>query len=76
VALKQAGQAEDMQPGGAVFLDGLEQVEDTLVKLSPGDMMYFPACSSKEHGKFMLCVVFRPVLSRAESTHVASHGAH
>ncbi|MNY81726.1 hypothetical protein D3C86_2234360 [compost metagenome] len=37
--------------------------------------MYFPACGSKEHGRFMIRVVFRPVLARAESTPVASHSA-
>ena len=76
VPLDDKEPGEDLALGEAVLLDGLEQVEGTLVKFSPGGMMYFPACSLKEHGKFMIRVVFRPVLARAESTPVASHSAH
>lgn len=76
VPLDDKAPGEDLVLGEAVLLDGLEQVEGTLVKFSPGGMMYFPACGSKEHGRFMIRVVFRPVLARAESTPVASHSAH
>ncbi|MDO9166639.1 MAG: hypothetical protein Q7U13_11095, partial [Rhodoferax sp.] len=75
VPLDDKEPGEDLALGEAVLLDGLEQVEGTLVKFSPGGMMYFPACGSEEHGKFMIRVVFRPVLARAESTDVASHSA-
>lgn len=64
VAMDKSGLSEDLPLGEAVFLDGLEQVEGTLVKFSEAGMMYFPACSLQDHGKHMIRVVFRPILHR------------
>lgn len=73
VPLEQSRQTEDIGLGEAVFLDGLEQVEGTLVKFNSNGMMYFPACSLQDHGQYMIRVVFRPILERCQ---VAQPGAH
>lgn len=54
--------------GESVMLDGVAACEGNLIKFDEAGMMFFPACSSEEHGKFMIRLVFRPVLARAEST--------
>lgn len=64
VPLDNPGRGEDLPLGEAVFLDGLEQVEGTLVKFSEAGMMYFPASGQQDHGRYMIRVVFRPVLAR------------
>ena len=59
---------QDMVLGESVMLDGVTVCEGNLIKLDEEGMMFFPACSSKEHGKFMIRMVFRPILARTQST--------
>ena len=75
VPLRDKDSVEDMALGEEVLLDGLEQVEGTLVKFSASGMMYFPACGPQEHGKFMIRVVFRPVQAREAPVGEPSRGA-
>lgn len=67
VPLDSPGCVEDIVLGEAVFLDGVEQVEGTLVKFAATGMMYFPACGLQDHGKYMIRVVFRPLLTRHQA---------
>lgn len=67
VALDNPGCGEDLVLGEAVFLDGVEQVEGTLVKFAATGMMYFPACGLQDHAKYMIRVVFRPLLARDQA---------
>lgn len=58
------GERADLVLGEQVLLDGVEQIEGNMVKFTEAGMMVFPACSEADQRRFMVRVVYRPLLAR------------
>jgi FMN phosphatase YigB (HAD superfamily) len=61
------GERADLVLGEQVLLDGVEQIEGNMVKFTDAGMMVFPAYSEADERRYMIRVVYRPLLARQPS---------
>lgn len=65
IALADGRDAQPVALGREVVLDGARQEAGGLLQFGATGMMFLPACNPRDHGRFMVRIVFRPVAARA-----------
>jgi FMN phosphatase YigB (HAD superfamily) len=66
VSLADGADAQPLALGRDVVLDGVQQEAGGLLRCGEAGMMFLPACSPRDHGRYMVRVVFRPVALRVQ----------
>jgi hypothetical protein len=62
VAMTDGREEVPLEIGRDVLFDGVSLQAGGLMQCSPAAMLYLPACLPKEHGRFAVRVVYRPLV--------------
>lgn len=72
VALADASEAQPLEIGRDVLLDGVHLQRGGLMRCDESAMLFLPACAPVDHGRAMVRVVFRPLVERVSHATAAA----
>lgn len=62
VSMTDARDTFPLEIGKDVLFDGVSAQPGGLLQCSPGAMLFLPACAPKDHGRFLVRMVYRPLV--------------